>query len=241
MTSSCLRAMCRLSFGRVNLPIQRIPHVSTYHGVCNTALYWTVLYQQHILPMSYRNSQCSPFVFAQLLEINLFNSHLYHCPYMALIYGPVWFHFRCFAPTFSRIFMVAINVGTVPIICTSVRFRKHGSGALREYVIWTEISWIREWEILQQVPLTISCYMFTALQWRHNWRDSFSNHQPHDCLLNRLFRRRSKKTSKFRFTGFCVKNSPVTGEFPAQMASNSENVSTHLMTSSWMIVYVKIL
>ena len=32
-----------------------------------------------------------------------------------------------------------------------------------------------------------------TLQWRHNWRDSVSNHQPRDCLLNRLFRRRSKK------------------------------------------------
>ena len=25
----------------------------------------------------------------------------------------------------------------------------------------------------------------TALQWRHNGRDSVSNHQPHDCLLSR--------------------------------------------------------
>ena len=40
-----------------------------------------------------------------------------------------------------------------------------------------------------------------SLQWRHNGRDSVSNHQPHDCLLNRLFRRRSKKISKLRFTG----------------------------------------
>ena len=31
-----------------------------------------------------------------------------------------------------------------------------------------------------------------TLRWRHNERDSVSNHQPHDCLLNRLFRRRSK-------------------------------------------------
>ena len=29
-----------------------------------------------------------------------------------------------------------------------------------------------------------------------------------------LFRRRSKKTSKFRVTGLCEENSPVTGEFP---------------------------
>ena len=63
------------------------------------------------------------------------------------------------------------------------------------------------------------------LRWRHNGRDSVSNHQPHDCLLNRLLRRRSKKTSKLRVTGPCAGNSPGTGEFPAQMAGNAENVS----------------
>ena len=64
-----------------------------------------------------------------------------------------------------------------------------------------------------------------SLQWGHNERDGVSNHQPHGCLLNRLFRRRSKKTSKLRLTGLCAGNSPATGEFPAQMASNAENVS----------------
>ena len=34
-----------------------------------------------------------------------------------------------------------------------------------------------------------------------------------------------KKISKLRVTGLCVGNSPGTGEFPAQMASNAENVS----------------
>ena len=63
------------------------------------------------------------------------------------------------------------------------------------------------------------------LRWRHNGCDSVSTHQPHDCLLNRLFRHRSKKTSKLRVTGLCTGNSPVTGEFPAQTASNAENVS----------------
>ena len=38
-------------------------------------------------------------------------------------------------------------------------------------------------------------------------------------------RRRSKKTSKLRVTGLFVWNSPVTGEFPTQRASNAENVS----------------
>ena len=61
-----------------------------------------------------------------------------------------------------------------------------------------------------------------TLQWRHNERDGVSNHQPHDCLI---------KTSKLRVTGLWVGNSPVTGEFPAQMVSNAEYF--HLMTSSW--------
>ena len=38
-------------------------------------------------------------------------------------------------------------------------------------------------------------------------------------------RRRSKKTPKLRVAGLCVGNSPVIGEFPAQRASNAENVS----------------
>ena len=61
-----------------------------------------------------------------------------------------------------------------------------------------------------------------SLQWRHNENNGVSNHQRLDCLLNRLFRRRSKKTSKLYVTGLCEGKSPVTGEFPAQRASNSE-------------------
>ena len=64
-----------------------------------------------------------------------------------------------------------------------------------------------------------------ALRWLHNERDGVSNHQLHECLLNLLFRRRSKKTAKLRVTGFCEGNSPVTGEFPAQRATIAENVS----------------
>ena len=48
----------------------------------------------------------------------------------------------------------------------------------------------------------------TSLHWRHNDHDGVSNHQPHGCLLNRLFRHRSKKTSKLRVTDLCVGNSP---------------------------------
>ena len=68
-------------------------------------------------------------------------------------------------------------------------------------------------------------HMREVSQWPHNERDGVSNHQPHDFLLNRLFRRRSKKTSKLRVTGLYEENSPVTGEFPTQRANNAENVS----------------
>ena len=53
----------------------------------------------------------------------------------------------------------------------------------------------------------------------HIGRDGISNHQPLHCLLNRLLRCRSKKTSKLHVTGLCAGNSPVTGEFSAQRAS----------------------
>ena len=47
-----------------------------------------------------------------------------------------------------------------------------------------------------------------SLRWRHNDQAGVSNHQPRGCLLNRWFRRRSKKTSKLRVTGLCAGNSP---------------------------------
>ena len=61
-----------------------------------------------------------------------------------------------------------------------------------------------------------------SLQWRYNGHDGISNYHPYHCLLNRLF---SGRTSKLRVTGLCEENSPVTGEFPTQRASNTENIS----------------
>ena len=63
-----------------------------------------------------------------------------------------------------------------------------------------------------------------ALQWRHNEPDGISNHRRLEYLLNRLFRRISKKTSKLRVTCLCEGNPPVTGGFPEQRSSNAEYV-----------------
>ena len=65
----------------------------------------------------------------------------------------------------------------------------------------------------------------SALEWPDNEHDGVSNHRRLDYLLNRLFMPGSKKTSKLHVTDLCAGNSPVTGEFPTQRASNAENVS----------------
>ena len=67
----------------------------------------------------------------------------------------------------------------------------------------------RIWENTPQIPaphgFSVNCS--EPLHWRHNDQDSVSNHQPHGCLLSRLFRGRSKKTSKLRVTSICAGNS----------------------------------
>ena len=79
--------------------------------------------------------------------------------------------------------------------------------------------------------LHLSC----SLQWCHNEHDGISNHQPHDCLLNRLLRCRSKLTSKLCVTGFCEGNSLVNSLHKG--ASKAENVSIwgrlHVELLSW--------
>ena len=93
---------------------------------------------------------------------------------------------------------------------------------------------------------SIYVYIITYIKWQLHWvcneivvcalwwlfhfngdvivMSAMADHQPHNYLLNRLFRHRSKKTSKLGVTGLCAGNSSVTGEFPAQRASH-ENVS----------------
>ena len=51
------------------------------------------------------------------------------------------------------------------------------------------------------------CVAYTTLQWRHNERDGVLNHQPHDCLLNRLFKAQIKENIK------ALRHWPLCGEF----------------------------
>ena len=64
------------------------------------------------------------------------------------------------------------------------------------------------------------------LLWRHDGHDGVSNHQSHDCLFNRLFRRWSKKTPKLHVTAF------VRGPVNSPHKWPVTRKCFHLMTSS---------
>ena len=100
-------------------------------------------------------------------------------------------------------------------------------------------------ETLKPPPLPV----LSTVQWRHNKRYGVSNHRRIDCLLTFFsgVDQRKNQSNMLRYktcldtkpvlyqdrfcsltlyvTGLCVGNSPVTGEFPAQRASNAEKVS----------------
>ena len=70
------------------------------------------------------------------------------------------------------------------------------------------------------------CVAVFSLQWRHNGRDSVSNHQPHDCLLNCLFRRRWKKHQSSAWLAFVW--------WIPRRNGQSRGKCFHLMTSLWV-------
>ena len=81
-------------------------------------------------------------------------------------------------------------------------------------MIWVSISSGNGLSTIGLQPITWIPILICSLQWPHHGRDSVSNNQPHDCLLNHFFRRRSKKTSKLRVTGPCAGNSPGPANSP---------------------------
>ena len=62
--------------------------------------------------------------------------------------------------------------------------------AILQTTIWYSFSWMNIVVYWQKSHIKAWVY---SLHWRHNGQDSVSIHQPHECLFDRLFRRRSKK------------------------------------------------
>ena len=109
-----------------------------------------------------------------------------------------------------------------PNLCSNLH---NGHPLLRVSIIRDKCSWTQASAEMVTICRWYLALFPTTLQWRHNGRDGILNDQLHHCLLSHVFRHRSKKTSKPHVTGLHVGTSLVTGEFPAPMASNMENVS----------------
>ena len=74
-------------------------------------------------------------------------------------------------------------------------------------------------------------YSTESLRWRHNGPDSDSNHQPHDCLLNRFIQTQIKENIK------APRHWPLCGEFTGdrwipRTNGQQRGKCFHLMTSS---------
>ena len=79
--------------------------------------------------------------------------------------------------------------------------------------------------------IAISYRWATTLKWRHNGHDGVSNHKLHDCLLNRLFGRRSEKHQSPASLAFVrgIHRSPVNSPHKWLVTRKW----FHLVTSSW--------
>ena len=126
--------------------------------------------------------------------------------------------------TFSDILIVVSVVRMTSRLCL-----KFGKANVRRSL------WVRTVCFLCAILTRIVC-THTSLQWCQNEHNGVSNDQPRDCLLNRLFRRRSKETSKLSVSGLCARNSPVTGEFPTERASYTKNVSIWWRHNVWVAI-----
>ena len=96
---------------------------------------------------------------------------------------------------------IGISIMGIPLyFCVAQLFRKKSCATMTNVVAFLSMVC----KIMCMTTNALERLQHQTLQWRHNERDSVSNHQPRHCLLNCLFRRGSKKTSKLRVNGFCA-------------------------------------
>ena len=72
---------------------------------------------------------------------------------------------------------------------------------LKSTCLWVNVKLLVVCILLNRGLIELLLITLMNREWRHNVRDCVSNHQPHDYLPNRSFRRRSKNTSKLRVNG----------------------------------------
>ena len=124
--------------------------------------------------------------------------------------------------------------------------RAHPLGTLRIFfcgetlVVLFTVVWWHSWHTADQnAKLHQRRRTWNTLLRRHVGRGSFSNHQPHDCLLNHLF-----KTSKLRVTGLCARihrgpvNSPHEGPVARKMFPFDDVIMRHCTAFCVMVIFL---
>ena len=118
--------------------------------------------------------------------------------------------------------------------------------------VWVGSGWWNWWEmavIYWKMIRSQNLWVLkarTALQERHNESYSVLSHRHIECLLNRLFKRTSKKTSKLRVTGISEGNPSVTGKCfhrvwwcyffvftGGNAVYHNDNLRCHMRIQSW--------
>ena len=132
----------------------------------------------------------------------------------------LWIYIYIYVCMDDIFYMTVMNIAyRIPMCChsyiPSLIFIYCPIGGFRQ---WRDLFCWGSWIIISSCNLhlvltykpTVVCYgirvdaLLMPLQWHHNGCDGVSNHQRLDCLLNRLFRHWSKKTSKLHVTGLCA-------------------------------------
>ena len=106
---------------------------------------------------------------------------------------------------------------------------------------------IKNHRTYKYISRTISKNIFLpeASHYNDALMDGVSNHQPHQCLLSRLFGCRSKKTSKLCVTGLCVYRGPVNSPHKGPVTRKMfpfDDVIMHCMYQrpGWPLVLAKV-
>ena len=147
----------------------------------------------------------------------LFDAYLYQCRFSCIQHGKLFLRESMCIMYYCDVIMgaMASQITSLTIVYSTVHSdanqRKHQSSASLAFVrgihrwpvnsphkwpvtrkMFTFDDVIMYMNLSQQAFCALTDTTFTdqipfALQWRHNGRDSVSNHQPNECLLNRLF------------------------------------------------------
>ena len=106
----------------------------------------------------------------------------------------------------------------------------------RQYPAWYDmVFYVNLWSCclnwLQTAIILYDNIFVSTLQWRHNGRESVSNHQPHDChstVYSDADQRKHQSSASLAF---------VQGIHRWPVNSPHKGPVTHLMTSSWTHIF----